>query len=212
MLYIYAIAEELRDISDLAGVQGERIEAVPVAGACAVVGEVSAQPPLDASVLRSQDALVRALHERARALLPMRFGTMRDGRDAMLRSLETRADLRARLAAVRDSEQMTVRVLGAAPAEEALASAATTGTEYLRARARRSLPSPALETLAKGVGALARDVRVEPAFQPRVIGTVYHLIERGRAQEYRAAIERIARDMPEDRIHVSGPSPAYAFA
>jgi hypothetical protein len=211
MVYAYAIAEGLGDIADLVGVQGESLATVPVGDGCVVVSDIAATPPLDPNVLRQQDALVRALHDRSRALLPMRFGTVSTSRNEMLHAIDAREGLLARLASVRGCEQMIVRVLGTAVAGAPVETPAS-GTDYLRARAKAHEAGPELSTLAEGLPDLARDVRIEAAGQPGVLGSVYHLIERGRAREYREAIDRLARDLPHVRVVVSGPSPAYAFA
>jgi hypothetical protein len=213
MIYVYAIAEGVSSVGDLAGVQGEPIVAVQIGDASVLIGEVATRPSLDADALRAQDAVVRALHDRASALLPMRFGTTSADRDDLLKTMGGRADLMRRLAAVRGCEQMVVRVLGSEDeTTEQAPAAASSGTEYLLARAKRRAPGPALDALAAGVAALAKEVRVEPAGQPGLIGSVYHLVERGRAGEYRDAIDRLAREMPDVRVLVSGPAPAYAFA
>jgi hypothetical protein len=212
MMYVYAIAEGVSSVADLAGVQGEPIVAVPVGEATVLIGEVATRPAIDANALRAQDALVRALHERASALLPMRFGVTSADRAELVRTIDARSDLVARLAAVRGCEQMVVRVSRAVDELNEPLPAAATGTDYLLARAKRHAPAPALHALADGVGALAKDVRLESASQPGLIGSVYHLIERGRADQYRAAVDRLAREMPDVRVLISGPAPPYAFA
>jgi hypothetical protein len=212
MVYVYAIAEELGDISHLAGVRGEPLLLVAFGRAVVVAGEMTVRPPLEPAILRAQDALVRALHDRARALLPMRFGTTSADREEVLRAIDAHGDLATRLAAVRDCEQMVVRVLGTLDQETQPVSAAATGTQYLEARAKRHQPGPALAALAAGVGDLPKSVKIEPSSQPGLLGAVYHLIERGRADEYRRAIDHRAAQLPDVRILVSGPSPPYAFA
>jgi len=212
MIYVYAVAEQLADVGGLTGVQGEPLTLVPFGGATAVVGEVTARPLLDPETLRAQDALVRMLHDRARALLPMRFGTSSSDRQEMLRSLAAHHELLSHLAAVRGCEQMVVRVLGRSSPVDLHVSAAASGTEYLQALAKRHHAAPQLENFVRGVGDLARAVKVEPSPQPGLIGTVYHLIERGGADEYRHAIDRVAAGLSGVRVLVSGPSPPYAFA
>jgi hypothetical protein len=212
MIYVYAVATDLGEIADLTGVQGEPLTIIPFAAGVAVVGEVGARPALRPDTLHAQDALVRALHGRAAALLPMRFGTASGDRDEAIRALEAHGDLAARLAAVHGCEQMVVRVLGSeAPAEEQVTGAAT-GTEYLEALARRHRPAPALEAFAHGLGNVSKAVKIEPATQPGLLGAVYHLIERGRSEEYRRAVDDIAAQVPAVRVLVTGPSPPYAFA
>ena len=86
------------------------------------------------------------------------------------------------------------------------------GTEYLLARAGTLKGSAELAAIAAAPGALQREVRIEPSRQSGVHGSIYHLIERGRADEYRAAIEHAARAVPAVRVVITGPSPPYAFA
>jgi hypothetical protein len=212
MVYVYAVAADLADLTNLAGVQGEPLTLVPFTGGVAIVGEVGARPTVDPATLHAQDTLVRALHERAGALLPMRFGTASSDREEVMRALQAHGDLATRLATVRGCEQMVMRVLGAGPTPDAPVSGGTTGTEYLEARARRHRPAPALETLAAGLENMVKAVKIEPSNQPGMLGAVYHLLERGRADDYRRVVDRLAAGVPAVRVLVSGPSPPYAFA
>ena len=116
MLYLYAVAAALGDIAELHGIQGEALIALPFQDALVVAGEVTAAPAIEATALTSQDALVRALHARAAALLPMRFGMTVPGAEALARSLDAR--ILERLAAVRGCEQMIVRVMSALRSSE----------------------------------------------------------------------------------------------
>jgi Gas vesicle synthesis protein GvpL/GvpF len=212
MVYIYALAADLNGVADLRGVSGERLELVPVGTAIAVAGEVAALPPIDASTLKAQDSLVRALHEHSAALLPMRFGTSVQDLASVAGSIAARPGIMQRLEAVRGCEQMIVRVVGESAAPPAPAGHASTGRAYLEARAKAYASPPELTALASAAGALQRDVRIEPAQQPGFLGSIYHLIERGRADEYRTAIERAAAAHQTLRVMITGPLPAYAFA
>ena len=217
MLYVYAVAEELTDVKGLAGVQGETLAVLSLKELLAVAGDVTGKPPLDAATLKAQDALIRALHARADALLPMRFGTTASDPADLQRAIDAQEGLTARLHAVRGCEQMIVRVFATpeagslSPPVPHSSHAMTSGRGYLEARAALRKPSAELAAIAAAGKALDRDVRVEPAHQPGFHGSVYHLIERGRAEAYRAAITRAAE---RQRVHVviTGPSPPYAFA
>ena len=210
MMYLYAIAAELGDIAELQGVQGEPLVTVPFHDAVVIAGEVAALPALDAAVLKAQDGLVRTLHSRAAALLPMRFAMTVADAAALTRALDSR--IADRLSAVRGCDQMTLRVVGASAPSAPPAPPAPSGTAYLLARVRSHKGSRELNAIAAGAGSLQRGVRIEAAQQPGVHGSIYHLIERGRADDYRAAIEDAARAIPEVRVIITGPSPAYAFA
>ena len=187
MLYVYAVAEELTDVKGLAGVQGETLAILSLTELLAVAGDVTGKPPLDAAMLKAQDALIRALHARADALLPMRFGTTATDAADLQRAIDAREGLTARLHAVRGCEQMIVRVFGTpeagslSPPVPPSSQAMTSGRRYLEVRAALRKPSAELAAIAAAGKALDRDVRVEPAHQPGFHGSVYHLIERGRA-------------------------------
>jgi hypothetical protein len=210
MIYAYAIAAEIGDVVDLDGVQGEPLIAMPLRSARVLCGKVNAAPMLDRAALTAQDTLIRALHARSTALLPMRFGTTAADIDVLREKILAIDGLLERLEAVRGCEQMTVRVAGAGGTIQER-DPPVSGTEYLQAKAQRRTPRE-LRLIAEAAGPLQRDVRYETARQPGLIGSVYHLIERGHADAYRAAIERAASNAPELRVLVTGPSPAYAFA
>jgi hypothetical protein len=212
MFYLYAIATELRDVADLRGIQGEALTLVMVDDEVIVASELEAAPALDAAALRSQDALVRQLHERAAALLPMRFGSTASTRDDARRALTSAPHFRERLAAVHGAEQMIVRVLGERRQPLTAIPRDGSGARYLEALAAARRAPPELLAIASAGQPLQRDVRIEPAEEPGMIGSVYHLIDRGRADQYRVLIENAARLMVDVRVRVSGPSPAYAFA
>jgi hypothetical protein len=212
-LYLYAIAEGLQRVDDLAGAGGEPLTCLVIDGVEVIAGELDATPAVDGETLVRQDRVVRRLHARAAALLPMRFGGAFASETEMRRALAWRlASLRERLALVRGAEQMTLRVLGAAGGREArdAPGAGVSGAEYLRARAARAVP-PEIEPLLDALKPLARDTRVEPGKGSGVIATVYQLIDRGASAEYDAAITAVAHLVPALSVRVTGPAPCYAF-
>jgi Gas vesicle synthesis protein GvpL/GvpF len=220
ILYLYALADRLSDISDLTGIQSERLELVAQKNAVVVAGIVERAPAVDLPGLKAQDALVRELHQRARALLPMRFGTTASDLGDLARLIEGRPGLLDRLAAVQGCEQMIARVVtldrgDAAESSDVRSAAADSelpGTRYLESRARLKTASPELIAVSRAPGQLQRDVRVQPAHQFGLHGSVYHLIERGRAVEYRSAVDQAAAGLHGVRVIVTGPFPPYAFA
>jgi hypothetical protein len=212
MLYLYALAADLGDATDLTGIQGEVLSVVLLEGARLVTGQIDARPPVDATTLKAQDALIRALHDRAAALLPMRFGSTAASDDEARRAIAAAPELLERLAAVRGAEQMIVRVLGERSVTPRSIPTEGSGARYLEALAEARRTAPELLAIAAAGQPLQRDARIEPAAQPGMIGSVYHLIERGRSDEYRVLIDDAARAMGHVRVRVSGPSPAYAFA
>jgi hypothetical protein len=125
--------------------------------------------------------------------------------------LERQPDLLTHLATVRGCEQMIVRVFGSPHSPEPDGTPTLSGTQYLRDRARRLQPPEVLTELAQAPRTLTRDSRVEGANQPGVLGTVYHLIGRGQADEYRIAMSAALGRHPDLHASIRGPLPAYAF-
>jgi Gas vesicle synthesis protein GvpL/GvpF len=214
ILYLYAIAEGLDWADNLAGVGGETLACLVVDGVDVVVGEIDAAPGVDEVTLARQDQIVRQLHARATALLPMRFGAAFRSDAEMRQALTLRLPaLRERLAIVRNAEQMTLRVFGrSAPTPDAPGTqdAPGAGAEYLRARAARVVPA-AIVPLLEALRPLARDTRVEPGKTPGMIATLYQLIDRRTSAAYKAAVTAAAGTRPDLSVRVSGPSPCYAF-
>jgi Gas vesicle synthesis protein GvpL/GvpF len=206
-LYVLALLDER-----IRAPRGSGIAIVGVAGLFAAVRKTPGAPGLSEAALREQHRIVLNLGEAARAILPVRFGTVVN-RDSLEQTLRAgRAVLQEAFATVRDREQMTVRVFGSAPPRPA-ASAAGSGTEYLLARAahaRPQLPSLALG-IVRAVAPLARAERVDPG-QREVQVALHHLVDRGRASEYRALVaSAVGPTVPSSSVVISGPWPPFAF-
>jgi hypothetical protein len=233
ILYLYAIAVDLESIDGLSGIRDEALQRLGLEDVDVVGGEIEAAPVVAASALERQDEVVRRLHARAGALLPMRFGAAFESEGEMRRVLALRLPtLRQRLASVTNGEQMALRILGtpgdqvrpgaagcdqvrpgaagAAGAPGAPGAAGAAGAEYLRARAARAVP-PGIASLLDALKPLARETRVEPGKASGVIATVYQLIDRGTSAEYAAAVKAVAGARPDLSIRVTGPAPCYAF-
>ena len=113
-LYLYAIAEglELRRGRD-GDTARNRLNVIPIGNALIVAGSVSELPEVSRDHLIAQDSVVRALHARADALLPMRFGSSVENIESLDAASRSVSDTGggAPCALVRGREQMTVRVL-----------------------------------------------------------------------------------------------------
>jgi hypothetical protein len=225
ILYLYALVSGLEAIDAPRGVGGEDVALLEVNGIRVASGWIRQPPAVSRETLHAQDQVVRALHAHAGAVLPFRFGTAARDFETAARSIEViRPGLAERFALVGGRDQMTVRALGDAQAAESVRgsesaaaisdeneSSAGPGARYLRARAAtRELPAPLIRVL-DAVRDLARATEVEPG-RRGLIGTVYHLIDRGGGEEYRRRLAVLASEQPGLALRVSGPSPAYAFA
>lgn len=203
MIALYAIAQGAPP--DLAGALGEPLRVIAHSGMELVCGD--APPPLSAEALRAYEAAVRRIADRSQACLPARFGASASSETELQELVEARAPaLIEALGLVRGREQMTLRVLGA-PAPQP--SSAGPGTRYLEER-RRASRLPELDPLRSALSGLIRSEQVEPHAQPGLAASVYHLIDRGAAEEYR----RRVGSSPLDglRVTISGPWPAWSFA
>ncbi|MCO5165694.1 MAG: GvpL/GvpF family gas vesicle protein [Planctomycetes bacterium] len=220
-LWLYAFVDQV-GAGDLGnGLAGEPLRAVSPGGLQAVVGVLSAAPSgTSPEGLRGHDAVVRRLADVAAAVLPARFGQTAPDEGALADRVRPRADaLRRALDLVRGREQMTLRLFGAgaAPVEPAPPDDAALGpgARYL-ARRRAALGVPEAADLLAALGPAVRASRVERPAPGRAAGallaSVYHLVDRGAADVYRARVEALAPALAPRRVRVSGPWPAYAFA
>lgn len=157
ILYLYALADGLDDVSGVTGVQNEELVLLQLPEAICVAGWMLHAPSLTRESLAAQDRVVRALHARAAALLPMRFGAAMPDAAAVERALHIQGTgLRARLTAVRGREQMTIRVLGARGARGASGTSATgTGAASATSASGAGAIGAAGGTLAGGLPAEA---------------------------------------------------------
>lgn len=225
LFYLYALADALADVSGLTGLESAPLALLPVGEVTVVGAWLTQTPAVERANLITQDRVVRELHTRAAALLPMRFGTGKDDLDAAARAVEALGSLRTRMNLVRGRDQMTIRVLAAlapaapvAPATLAAPAASAApamdtgaGRRYLASRAAKAIPRE-LVPILDALGRLQRATRVEASRQAGLIGTVYQLVDRAAGDEYRRVAEDAAAKFPNLTVRISGPSPAYAFA
>jgi gas vesicle protein GvpL/GvpF len=216
-LYVYALLDGPPRAA-VTGLAAEPLHMVTLGNFVAAVGEMADAPTVEAHTLRGHDAVVRALAASADAVLPARFGCFVADEAALREALLPRArELDDALRLVRGCEQMTVRVYGdpaAEPADEP-APAAGPGTDYLVGRLRerrRARAVPELDPVRPALASLVRDERAQRHHTPPLLASVYHLIERGRAEAYRDAVARAGVSLGSVRLTTSGPWPPYAFA
>jgi hypothetical protein len=227
-LYVYAIIDAPVELNDLIGVTHEPLSLLRGPECWLAIGWIAPPVPSPtAALLRTQDALVRTLATRVEALLPLRFGTAFENETALHLRLAhfTAARIRNALSRVRGREQMTLRVFQtpqppppAAPSASASPTTPTSpgpgpGTSYLaqRAAALATELSPLLQPLREALADVVREELLDTAHRPPLIGSAFHLIARGDTDRYRAAMSACPPP-PGITLHVTGPSPAYAFA
>jgi hypothetical protein len=222
-LYLYAVLGAAPSPASASGMANEPVRFVRCAGVIAAAGEMSEAPGASAETLRGHDAVVRRLAETAEAILPARFGALAaDEHDLCARLTHGGDALREALARVAGREQMILRIYRrSADRASGVPDAASTspeegpGARYLAERARAYGSAATAEELTPIRPVLDRFVtaeRVERHQTPPLVASVYHLIARGSAGAYAAAVEGAARDLTDVGISVSGPWAPYAFA
>jgi hypothetical protein len=198
VIALYAIA--------LGPAAAEGLRTLPCGELTLLVGD--APPDLSAEALRAHDSILRSIAEHNDPCLPARFGAAAQDEEALLREMTQRTpELLDALELVRGREQMTLRVQG--PASQKLPAKGGPGRRWLEER-RRTLRIPELDPVRVALLGIERAERVERHEAPELLASVYHLIDRGMAPEYRAAVARTPVEGLQ--IAVSGPWPAWSFA
>jgi hypothetical protein len=215
MIYLYAFVTGKPEVTRRRGMFGETLRLVRAGAITAVVGEgASVVPPsAEPDRLAAHDAAVRRLAAGAAAILPARFGALFAGDDELAdRTRPHEGALREALALVKGREQMTLRLFAAeGGVSREVDGPPASGTDYLhQRRAVRAVPE--LEPLRPSLHGIVRAERAERHTRPPLVASVYHLIDRGAARAYLAAVKRAAHRMPAVRVQATGPFPPYAFA
>lgn len=225
-LYLFCATgdEGLSPGPSLAGWAGEPVEALPFPPLVLWIQPLRAAPERSAESVLTHHRVVDEAWRRAPALAPMRFGQWFRDREALREALEPRlAGLAEDLESVRDAGEHVVRLSEVAPPAEAEPTEARTegagrGRAHLEALAARERSRRAREEraravaaeLARSVGTLARDERVEPLHGEGLV-SVAHLVARADEGAWAEAVEAFVDDHPELDAVRGGPWPPYSF-
>ena len=221
-LYVYAIVSRRVRASSFSPGARTGLRAVNGGGMAAIVADCDERPAPTESALRKHDAVVRRIARGVSAILPARFGTVVDTDRSLTALLEAwSAELESALGLVERREQMTLRLFGGgaavADASPPLSREPDTGdhpgTSYLSRLARaqaRARSAPELEPLTAALAHIVTAERISRHDAGPLLLTAYHLIPRGKARVYRAALKRHAAALGL-RVIASGPWPPYAF-
>ncbi|HZV02809.1 MAG TPA: GvpL/GvpF family gas vesicle protein [Planctomycetota bacterium] len=202
MIQVYALVDAPPRKGPRRGPSGERVRFIEVGGFYVALGKGDS-PELTKENLLARDRFVRELADEVAAILPARWGSHGASDADIAEDLLPRARaIKEALELVRGGEQMTLRFATAKARKKP--GRPRTGTAYLEARARaaeEARSTPELEAFRSQLG-LVRAERVE---RREGAASVYHLIERGRSEEWLAVFSGTA-------FRASGPFPPYAFA
>lgn len=222
-VYVYAITDGIGDVSDLRGLHDEPLRAVSVGTFVVIIGHAVQRVSATRELLVAQDRIIRTLHARANALLPVRFATTVPDMDSLAKHAGLKdARLAAALRNVRGRDQMTLWLMkkGAHPPIDELVvphvgpkpvSAKGPGSQYLAQRAAAQATCPEAQSLADALRPFVHDERIERGKVSGIAASLHHLIERTNGPAYRRAVVKAAAALPSVAIRLSGPSPAYAF-
>ena len=224
-LYVYALVAKAPSEGLGTGMSGEALRVVASGRLLAVVGDMSARPPVTSTALQEHDRTIRRMTAITDAVLPLRFGSIVDGELDLARRLEpAEATLEVALVQVAGRDQMTVRVYEKQARDEegtriaappAAAADLGPGARYLLDRRRTLEHDPhraALDAVLAAPASFIRAQRIESHGSRPLIASVHHLIERGQGAAYAAVLHAGTAHLIDAALTVSGPWPPYAFA
>jgi hypothetical protein len=231
-LCVYAIVARPFSRRPVIRAGGAGVRPVNARATAAVVSDCRGPLSPTAAALRGHDRVVRRIAKVAPAILPVRFGTLVDSEQSLIKLLDGWSDeLQKALILVDRHCQMTLRLFapeGAPGARQPDAAAGDAvdrqatdagdtetrpGTSYLTRRSRAyaaAQSAPELEPLREAIAPIVAAERITRHDQGPMILTAYHLIPRRAVATYRRLLKRHAPELP-NRVVVSGPWPPYAF-
>jgi len=193
---------ELVAISDGAAPARPPLRAVP-SGNLSVLCAPAVERRVTPEALWRHEELLEELMQEC-DLLPVRYGTVVPDEDAAARAVaERQEELSAALERVRGAVELALRV---EPREPPGRVEATTGREYMRAKAARLAEAHALH---EPLSAIARAAVVKSG--PELLRAAY-LVERGSVDAFVGRVRELQRERPELPLLCTGPWPPYSFA
>jgi len=215
ILCLYAVVSTPRTPLHIGGMRNERLTVIRAGSISGVVGRLARPPRQAPRSLRAYHEAIQRLSDVVPALLPARFGTTFQSEAEVVALLRARsASFRPVLARVRRRVQMTVRFMpGRQPLprldETMSVSDRSSGIAYLRSRARAARRLATWEPCVTLSHIAGQWIRAELFEERHGVVSVYHLIPRAAAAQYRRAVEA---GLPGARPQVTGPFPPFAFA
>jgi hypothetical protein len=209
VIQLYAITDcpgpPLPDIASLRAIATRELVAV-----CAPVEDHE----VTSEVLWRYEQVVEALMD-DRDVLPVRYGTRVPDEAAAARVLEANYDqLAERLEFVRGAAELSVRVLvQGRPSPRKVRGRASSGSEYLRARARETTAeADAVRAVHAPLSAAARATSLRtPGLSGEILRAAY-LVDHERVESYGRLMAELQDANSALRLTCTGPWPPYSFA
>lgn len=217
--YVFALVDERPRGRPGTGLGGG-LSSQPIPGGFAIVERRADVPPVEFGTLKTHEAVIARLADVVPAILPVRFGTLMEPEELEEMLAERDEEIAEAFDLVRGRLQFTWRRASrraSTPTRRVSAAAgrkqprAGEGTAYLRRAARLANPVPpaafraAREKLRPLVA--AERFQAESATLPE---SLYHLVDRRRAERYRLLADTVA--LTTSVVRVTGPFPPFAFA
>jgi Gas vesicle synthesis protein GvpL/GvpF len=213
VIYVYAIGEPAAMTPEppQRGLGGARLRVLVCDGLAAVFSRHrTLQPRPSPEALWSHEAVVEQLTARG-AVLPLRFGTMLDGEQALRETLaERHEELALGLENVRGRVELGVRVLGDPPRERPRGQGS--GRAYLMARHEaHHRARQAAREIHEPLAAIAHDSRLRTTVPPPAILAAAYLVDRDQLEAFKARAGVLAAARDDVSTVCTGPWPPYSF-
>lgn len=213
-MYVYALTDQRPPRQELLGT-GMRRKPLSLirAGKTYAVVELRDECEVTAAALVAHDRVVRRLSRLLPAVLPLRFGTVAEGTDAVKALIApVGPSLERAFERVRGAVQFTLRVSGLPTSPPPPDPRLGPGTRWLATQAARHA-IPELASFLDTTRPFARALRIERRDDAPGLANVYQLVARHDVRRWRAAFRRSLRELPSG-VHVTmtGPWPAWSFA
>jgi hypothetical protein len=216
VLYVYALTGSFSGSLRAAGLHGAPLRAIAGGPLEAIYSEHAVAPEPDEKLLWAHEQVVEDLMESSN-ILPMRFGSTVENREALAALLrERREEFMAALERVRGAVELSVRAQlpvatetdsGTRPAWRS-----QPGTAYLLERARRQRHSEdAAELVHRPLVALARTSAPKAgAGAPGAFKAAY-LVDEEAVAAFGERVGELNSTLPDTKVSCTGPWPPYSF-
>jgi hypothetical protein len=211
MIYLYAIAEGLTTLPNVAGIDGAPVSRRTHERLDLVVSEHDhgSVEPTDERIL-VHGAVVEELLGCTDALLPARFGRAFRDDEALTSAVDGRAtEIREALARVRGCVEVGVRVIRP-PDPPPIADS---GRGYMEERRARIAAAERLaEEIHEPLAGLARSSAHAAASTPRLLLSGAYLVDPADVARFRERVGSLETEHTELSFACTGPWPPYSFA
>jgi hypothetical protein len=216
VLYVYAVSGSFSGSLAAAGLHGAPLRAIADGPLEAIYSEHAVAPEPDEKLLWAHEQVVEDLMESTN-ILPMRFGSTVESREALVGLLkERREEFMASLERVRGAVELSVRAqlpVAADPDKRAPSAwQSQPGTAYLLERARRQHRSEdAAELIHRPLAALARTSAPKPGVGGPGAFKAAYLVDEESVEAFGERVGELNSTLADTKVSCTGPWPPYSF-